>query len=190
MKGDYRVVSAVTGEEFAKLLGGDLIPVTVSAAERQAARMAEVPELYRKTYERLAVELSLNMEDAEAIFRRYGFAPDQAADLVESPAFITLLERVTKDVRENGASFRAKAKAISEDLLPYAYDIAIDPQQSAAVRADLIKWSAKVAGNEPKEKDEARGSGSGLTLSITFSGNQPQTIVSTNEPLLIEQEAS
>ena len=32
-----------------------------------------------------------------------------------------------------------KAKAISEDLLPHAYDLATDPLCSAAVRADLLE---------------------------------------------------
>jgi len=170
-------------------MSDDLIPApTTPAADRQTARLADVPELYRKTHERLAVELALHMDDAENIFRSYRYSPEQAAELVESPAFVLLLERVSKEVRESGLSFKTKAKAISEDLLPFAYEIATDPLQSAAVRADLIKWSAKVSGNEPKEaKDDGR-TGGGLTLSIQFSGLPPTQVLSTHEPITIEQE--
>ena len=35
---------------------------------RQAARLEDVPEIYRKTHERLAVELALHVDDAGEIF--------------------------------------------------------------------------------------------------------------------------
>ncbi|MCR4302126.1 MAG: hypothetical protein NUV51_10985 [Sulfuricaulis sp.] len=155
---------------------------------RQDARMAEIPELYRKTHERLAVELALKVDDAESIFASYKYTPEEAAELMESPAFLALLGQAAKEVQESGLSFRTKAKLLAGELLPYANDIATDPLQSAAVRADLIKWSAKVAGFEPKEKDDAKVGG-GFTLSITFAGQEPQKVISSHEPLTIEQEA-
>ncbi|MBT9176533.1 MAG: hypothetical protein DDT20_00852 [Firmicutes bacterium] len=157
-------------------------------SDRQTARLADVPELYRKAHERLAVELALAgpmREEPEAVFARYGYTPDQAIALLESRVFLVLLERVGAEVREQGLSFRAKARAISEDLLPHAYEIATDPQQSAAVRADLIKWSAKVAGHEPKEKDEVKGGG--FNLSITFAGQAPMKVVSSDAALIEQQ---
>ena len=160
------------------------------AASRQATRLAEIPELYRKTHERLAVELALKVDTPDAVFAEYGYTPEQAADLLETPAFEALLRQAAKEVAETGLSFRTKAKLLAGELLPYANDIATDPLQSAAVRADLIKWSAKVAGFEPKESKDDSKTGGGLTLSITFSGQQPQTVVSSREPLTIEQEAS
>lgn len=163
----------------------ELIPYEDASASRQTTRLAEVPELYRQAHERLAVELALHMDDAANVFARYHYTVEEAADLCESPAFITLLQRVTEEVRTNGLSFRMRAKAISEDLLPHAYDMATDPLCSSAVRADLIKWAARVAGNEPKEKDESK-TGGGLTLSITFAGQAPQQVVSAHETLTIE----
>lgn len=166
-----------------------LIPAEQSPASlRQAARLAEIPELYRKTHERLAVELALDVDDAGSIFTQYGYTPEQAAELLESPPFLMMLQQATKEVAESGLSFRTKAKLLAGELLPYANDIATDPLQSAAVRADLIKWSAKVAGFEPKEKDDAKGAGAGFTLSIIFSGQAPQQVVSGRETLTIEQE--
>lgn len=166
----------------------DLIPSDDPTTTRQTARLSEVPELYRQKHERLAVELALGMDAADATFASYGYSPEQAAELCESPAFLALLERVTRDVRENGLSFKAKIKAVAEDLIPTAYDLANDPLCSSAVRKDIIIWAAKLAGHEPKESKEEKGSGSGLTLSITFAGAAPQQIVTANEPLTIEQE--
>jgi hypothetical protein len=168
-------------------------PSESPAALRQAARLEDVPAIYRKTYERLAVELALDVDDAEAIFARYNYTVEQAADLMESAAFVALLQIATKETRESGVGFRTKAKLIAGELLPYAVDIATDPLQSAAVRADMIKWSAKIAGFEPKEGKEDGKGGSGLTLSITFAGQAPQTVVASQpqyEAITIDQEAA
>jgi hypothetical protein len=157
---------------------------------RQAARLEDVPEIYRKKLERLAVELALNINDAEDIFDQYGYSPDAAAELVENPAFVLLMQQAQKEVFETGLSFRTKAKLMAGELLPYAHDIATDPLQSAAVRADLIKWTAKVADYEPKAMKDDSKTGGGLTLSITFAGAAPQQVIATQqrEALTIDQE--
>jgi len=167
----------------------DVLPFEPEGPTRQETRMQGVPELYRKAHERMAVELALKVDAAEEIFARYGYTPEQAADLVESPAFMLLLQHTAKEVQETGLSFRTKAKLLAGELLPYASEIATDPLQSAAVRADLIKWSATVAGFVPKDVKDDGKTGGGLTLSITFAGQAPQQVVSTRETLTIDQEA-
>ena len=161
-------------------------PSTDVATLRQAGRIADLPEVYRGALERLCIELSLHMEAPEEVFAAHHYTPEQAAELLETPGFVAMLERVQKDVRENGVSFRHKARAISEEVLPVALDMINDPFISAAVRADLIKWSAKVAGNEPKEAKDEGKTGGGLVLSITFAGQPPEKIVSGREPITIE----
>lgn len=165
----------------------DRLPA-VTPESRQEERQSAIPTLYRTTHERLACELALHMEDPEAVFQRYGYTPESASELMESVAFTNLLSKVGTEIRENGLSFRMKAKAISEDLLPHAYDLATDPLCSSAVRADLIKWAAKVAGNEPAPPKGVEQGAGGFTLSITFAGQAPQQIVAGHEPLTIEQE--
>lgn len=157
---------------------------------RQLARQDNVPLLYRTTHERLAVELALHMEEPEAIFARYNYTPEQAAELLDSPAFTVLLNRVAIDIRENGLSFKAKIKAVAEDLIPHMHDMATDPLCSSAVRADIGKWAAKMAGFEPApaKTGAEQGTNAGFTLSITFAGQPPQQIVSGREPLTITQE--
>lgn len=143
--------------------------VTSPASLRQDARLDAVPEIYRKTHERLAVELAMRVDDATDIFASYGYIPEQAADLMEQPAFQALLRQAQSEVVEEGLSFRTKAKLIAGELLPYAHDIATDPLQPTSVRADLIKWSAKVAGFEPKDmRPEASGGGAfeGMTAAV------------------------
>lgn len=156
--------------------------------QRQQARLAALPAVYKTQHERLAVELALKLDDSETIFARHGYSPSMALELIESPAFSALLAKAVQEVRESGMSFRAKARVMAEDLLQHGYEIATDEHASAAVRADLIQWMARVADLEPAPKKDggAGAAGGGLHLSITFAGQAPQAVVTGHEPITIE----
>jgi len=156
-------------------------------ASRQAERLAALPAAYKTQHERLAYELALKLDDSATIFTRHGYTGEQALALLETQEFPVLLERVVEEVREKGLSFRAKARVMAEDLLQHGYEIATDELASAAVRADLIQWMARVADLEPAKKDgKDNGAGGGLHLSITFAGQAPQTVTTGREPITIE----
>lgn len=163
---------------------------SLTAEQRQEARLQALPALYRTTHERLAYELALRMEPVEDTFKRYGYTPETAADLLESPEFRALCDRIGDDVQKNGLSFKAKARAQAEELLAHSFEMATDPEVSSAVRADLIKWTARVAGLEPKgDKDNEKNAGGGLTLNISFAGQPAHPILSSgHEPVTIEQQ--
>jgi hypothetical protein len=150
----------------------------------------EIPAIYRLNHERLVYELALKIEPAEDVFARYGYTIEQAAELAANPAFGTMLEAATKEVMEKGLAFQPKIRAIAEDVLPDAYAMIKDPFAPASVRADLIQWSARLAGHEPKKDDKGQTGSGGLVLNITFSGDAPTapSLVS-REPITIEQEA-
>jgi len=156
--------------------------------QRQDQRLASLPEIYRQKYERLALELALGLDDADSVFERNGYTSEQAVKLIESPAFVALLQRTTEEVKSSGLGFKMKARVQAEELLGHSYEMATDPYTSGAVRADLIKWTARVAGLEPKTGEGDTKTSGGLTLSITFSGQAPQTVVTGREPVLIDQQ--
>lgn len=164
-----------------------ILPEQSPMQARQDARLEAVPELYRQKHERLAIELAMGMDDADAIFARHGYDKDQAVALVGTPAFLALLQRTAEEVKTSGASFRMKARAQAEELLGYSFELATDPSVSSATRLDAIQWTAKMGDLEPKGAKDDGKTGGGLTLSITFSGQQPQTVVAGHEPLTIEQ---
>lgn len=176
---DEFAVPEVIGEEDPKLNSR-----WVDAAARQALRLGDVPALYKTAHERLACDLALGMEDPEVIFARYELGPVEAKTLQELPAFKALVARVTAEVKESGLSFRTKMKAIAEDLIPYAHEIATDPLQSGAVRARIIEWAGKMAGFEPAPAKTEVGAGAGgFSLSITFAGQQPQQVLAEGRTL-------
>lgn len=157
-----------------------------SYEERQERRLAGLPGVYKTQHERLAFELALGQPgDAGTVFANHGYTQEQAVAVLSDPNFAKLLERVTKEVKENGVSFRNKVRMQAEDLLQHSYALATDPEVSSAVRLDAIKSTVKWAGLEPKEKDDKGGAGGGLTLNISFAGQAPQTVVK-HEPITIE----
>lgn len=154
-------------------------------AEHQQARLAALPAIYKTAHERMAVELAMGMDEPVDVFERYGYTADQGIALMDTPAFAATLERISKEVQSNGLTFRAKARVQAEALLEHSFEIATDPDAPAAVRADLIKWTAKVGDLEPRKEADESKAGGGFSLSITFSGQEPMKVVA-HEPVLIE----
>lgn len=147
---------------------------------REARRMAErLPAGYRPTSgaeltfdPRIAYEIALGVDQPWAVFGKYGVAEEQAAALSTNPAFMATVAKYQEELLASGVSFKLKAKIQAEDLLTHSYLIATDPEAPMSVRADLIKWTARVAGLEPKE-EKGSGAGGGFTLNISFAGDRP-----------------
>lgn len=152
-----------------------------SMAQRDARRLDQrLPEGYEATTAaditfdpRVAYELALGMDKAHAIFAKYGYTEVEARQFIENALFMSAVRKYREEIVESGIGFKLRAKIQAEDLLSHSYLIATDPEAPMSVRADMIKWTAKVAGFEPSgEKGGPGGAagGSGFTLNITFAG--------------------
>lgn len=171
----------------------DSVPVVPqrTAKELQIERMAAQPPIYTAAHERLAYELALSQqlnEDPVSIFANHGYNQDSALQLLSTEHFALLLNKAKVDVQQNGLAFRAKAKIQAEALLAHSFDMATDPLQPPAVRADLIKWTGKMADLEPRPKDDGKQATGGFSMTITFSGAAPQQVIN-EAPVTIEHEA-
>lgn len=152
--------------------------------ERDARRLTErLPPGYKPESgsdmsfdPRLAYELALGLTKPHEVFEKYGLEQERAVELVRTPAFIATVRKYKQEIEEGGVSFRLKAKIQAEDLLTHSYLIATDPETPASVRADLIKWTARVADLEPRDSKE-KGAAGGFNLSITFAGEKPGAII-------------
>lgn len=118
---------------------------------------------------RLAYEIALEIDDPVAVMAKYGYVGDQAVALLKEVAFALAVKNYRSEISTSGISFKLKARVQAEDLLTHSYNIATDPEAPASVRADIIKWTAKMAGYEPKEDGGAKGGGAGFNLNITFT---------------------
>lgn len=118
---------------------------------------------------RLAYEIALEIDDPVTVFERYGYVGSDAVALLKEPAFALTVKNYRSEITTSGLSFKLKARVQAEDLLMHSYNIATDPEAPASVRADIIKWTAKMAGYEPKEAGGEKGGGAGFNLNITFT---------------------
>jgi hypothetical protein len=100
-----------------------------------------------------------------------------------------LLNRVAEEVKENGTSFRMKARVQAEALLAHSFMIATDPDAPTSERVKLIQWTAKMGALEPKEEKGDGPATGGFNLTIQFAGQAPQQVISSaRPPLTIENE--
>ena len=164
-----RVLDMDTGEKHIE------VPV-----QRDARRLTErLPEGYKPTTAadmtfdpRIAYEIALGIDTPASVFEKHGYSNEQAAALVAVPSFVATIKKYQEEILAGGISFKLKAKMQAEDLLSHSYIIATDPEAPMAVRADLIKWTAKMAGLEPVA-DKGSGQTGGFVLNISFAGDKP-----------------
>lgn len=154
-------------------------------AQREARRLSHrMPEGYEPqsgadlTFDpRVPYELALEVTSPSAVFAKYGYTIEQATALIRLPAFIATVKKYRDELASTGVTFRLKAKIQAEDLLTHSYVLATDPEVPAAVRADLIKWTAKMAGLEPSDRDKGGSGGATFALNITFAGLPSPAVV-------------
>ena len=96
----------------------------------------------------MAFEIALALDPVPEIVARYDLTNEQFARIAALPAFKQQILAYRTEIKEKVLSFKEKAKVMAEDLLGMTYDLIYHPHTSNAVKADLIKWVAKMAGHE------------------------------------------
>jgi hypothetical protein len=100
----------------------------------------------------LPIELALKTASPDEIRREYGYTPEEWEALPRNPVFMRELAGACELVRQEGMSFKLKAKLIAEENLKQVWkmihgDLALVP---AAVKAKLIEMNARWAGYDDK----------------------------------------
>lgn len=126
---------------------------------------------------RLAFDMALCLEGS-------GFALDELMethkvtreDLVifnQDKIFRQTVQNYRDEIREKGLSFRLKARAQAEELLVTSWNLIHDIDVSPTVKADLIKWTAKMGNLEPKPAETTVDTSGGVRITINL-GNTPE----------------
>ena len=106
---------------------------------------------------RLILDLAVGVDPVESILARYGLTRDAYERLLESRLFKRELAVMIRDVQENGASFKAKARIQAESYLPILDAMVDDQTVAASVRLQAIRDVVRWGELEPKKdvvKDE------------------------------------
>ena len=134
-----------------------------------------VAPLARPWTDRFVLDIAMTMEGtgdpAEVVLEAHGYTPQQLVVFGQDPLFAQRVDHFRNQLKERGFTFKLKAQAQAELLLDTSWDVIHNDDVSPAVKADLIKWTAKMAGYEPT-KDLGVGD-TGVKINI-FMGDPSQ----------------
>jgi len=106
----------------------------------------------------LPIELALKTASPEELRVEYGYTPEEWEALPRNVVFMRDLAGACELVRQEGMSFKLKAKLIAEENLSEVFRLTRDKDCPHAVRGKLIELTARWAGYDDRV---AAGSGTG-----------------------------
>lgn len=116
----------------------------------------------------LALDLALGLRDRGEILSDYGIGPDQWAALENNLHFRREISKLSKELNENGLTFKTKARMLAESYLLEVDDIVMDPKVAVGLRLEAIQSMVKWADLEPKKAGAGEGGG-GPTFNLQIN---------------------
>jgi hypothetical protein len=107
----------------------------------------------------LPVEIALKTAPMDAIRQEYGYSPSEWMALKDNADFLSDLAAAVRMVKQEGMSFKLKARLQAEELLKTSWRLIHAPADEvpSSVKADLIKATARWAGYD--NRDQGPGAG-------------------------------
>ena len=117
----------------------------------------------------LPLELALAQQSVREICTAYGIDKFEYARLRNDPAFRRAVTQAIDTLQEDGASFKLKARAQSEELLKTSWALIHKPldQVSASVKAQLIMFTVRCAGLDASVEQKARAQATAQAAALT-----------------------
>lgn len=140
-------------------IGGMNLPATINPTEAlEAAYPLSLP-----------VEIALQVAPVREICEAYGITKERFRQLLDNPVFLEDLRRAREMVRQDGMTFKLKAQLQSGELLKTSWTMIHNEALPATVRADLLKFTVRVAGLDAS-KDQAANAAQvpGLNIQINL----------------------
>lgn len=117
----------------------------------------------------LPIELALKTATPDEIRREYGYTQAEWEALPRNPVFMRDLAGACELVRQEGMSFKLKAKLIAEENLGEVFRLTRDKDCPHAVRGKLIELTARWAGFDPRTNGTEGGAGGGPVNANTLN---------------------
>ena len=118
---------------------------------------------------RLVLDLALAIEDTEPILYRYDLTEGDYDALMRTPAFRRDLALTMREVRENGLSFKHKARIQAESYLEVLDQLVYSAATPASTRLDGIKQAVTWGALVPKESKDGDGQqAQAINIQINF----------------------
>ena len=115
----------------------------------------------------LEIALGVPLDDVRAI---YSIDDETWENFKYNEIFRKEILAYQEKLTEGGYSYKTKAQVQAEGLLLTSWNLIHDKDTPAAVKADLIKFTARLAGYDSQQKNNAldAGSASGFTININM----------------------
>lgn len=127
----------------------------------------------------LALELVLQTGEPATILEAYHLTIAQFEEISKLPAFKKEYEMYAEMSKEDGFSYKMKCRAQAEGMLKVQWDMVHDITTPPSVRADLIKFNARVAGYDKKDaRDSDEVQKEKITININLGDHDIKTISS------------
>jgi len=124
----------------------------------------------------LPIEIAMRTSSTRAVCEAYGITEEEWELIRHDPTFLGDLQRAVDMLKDEGASFRVKAKLQAEELLKTSWRMIHNPATPPSVAADLIKSTARWAQYDTPAAAQA-APGSGFSISINFNGEKPMKTI-------------
>ena len=105
----------------------------------------------------LPLEIALRTAPIKELCAEYNLTREEWEELRLDPVFQADVKRAVDMVKQEGMSVRLKAQLQSEELLKTNWQMIHDPTIPPSVRADLSKFTFRVAGLSEPPKDANTG---------------------------------
>jgi hypothetical protein len=117
----------------------------------------------------LPTELALRQQSVKEICQDYGIDRHEYMRLRADPNFRRAVAQAMETLKEEGASFRLKARAQSEELLKTSWALIHKPLEevSASVKAQLIQMTIRCAGLDASIEQKAKAQVQATAASLT-----------------------
>jgi hypothetical protein len=118
----------------------------------------------------LPIEIALKTAPLHEIKQAYGYTDEEWMALKTDPIFLRDLKEAVEMVKEEGMSFKLKARLQADELLKSSWRLIHGPKEDvpATVKADLIKATMRWAGYEQKPGADVLQGGTALNIQINL----------------------
>ena len=116
----------------------------------------------------LPIEIALRIAPLKEICAAYELSREDLEALKANPRFIEDVAAAVELVKKEGMSFKLKARLQSDALLETSWNVIHDPLVPAAVRADLIKYTWRVAGLDASKEQANAANQNNLQININL----------------------
>lgn len=121
----------------------------------------------------LPIELALKTATPAELRVEYGYTEEEWDALPRNPAFMKDLAQAVELVRQEGMSFKLKAKLIAEENLKQVWKMIHESHGDVppVVKAKLIELNARWAGFDPKSNGEGGAGGALVSNALQININ-------------------